>query len=184
MQRIVLTASWKRVWGVSAIIFLILSFAVAFSRGSFDFTGLKLGVMIGTGFAAFPLFYGLGQRIEISEDEVIYSAHLGDLVVNNTKKRIPITEVEEVRLGKPRLNKGVTTFAAMNITGKNREITFNPDLFESSVLVILFKELKLRKPGVKFDEYVENLIEKGSDGGVFRKKVFRNLLKDGDTRQS
>lgn len=157
-----------------------MSFAVALSKGSFDIAGLKLGMMIGAGLAVFPLFYGLGQRIEILKDEVVYSAHLGDLVVNNTKKRIPIMEVEEIRLGKPRINKFVNTFAAINISSKDKEITFNPDLFESSTLATLFRELGARNGKIKFDNYSLSMMEKGRDEGLFRKNVWKNLFGRGD----
>lgn len=68
------------------------------------------------------------------------------------------------------------TYSAVNISSKDKEVTFNPDLFNDSTLKGLFLELKLLNPNIVFDKYSSNIMEIGKDGGVFFKSVFTKFL--------
>ncbi|KKQ40753.1 MAG: hypothetical protein US60_C0054G0012, partial [Microgenomates group bacterium GW2011_GWC1_37_8] len=170
------SSSPKRVLLISAIIFVVMFLVFAFARGKFELYGLGLGAFFGALFALFPLVFGLGQKVELSDKEINYSSNLLALFISKFKKRLLLSGVDEVRLGIPKFNRNQATFAAINISTTNDEITFNPDMFDNTTLHNLFQELKTRNPNIKFDNYALNLIEQGKDGAVFRKTVLGNFI--------
>lgn len=170
------SSSPTKVVFISAVIFIVICLVFTFSRGKFELNSLGLGVTFGLLFALFPLVYGFGQKLELTDKEISYSSSLLALFISKFKKKLLLTQISEVRLGTPKFNKHQATFAAINISSENDEITFNPDLFNNVILQNLFQELKTRNPNIKFDDYSLNLIEKGKDGGVFPKMVLGNFL--------
>ena len=161
---------------MSVIIFFVMCFIFAFGRGKFELYGLSLGVAFGLLFALFPLVYGFGQKVELTDKEISYSSSLLAVIISKFRKKLLLSEVDEIRLGISKFNKNNATFAAINISGKNDEISFNPDLFNNVTLQNLFQELKTQDPNIKLDNYALNLIEQGKDSGTFRKTVFGNFI--------
>jgi len=156
---------------------MAISYIFAYARGSFELKGLGIGVVFGGLFALFPLVYGLGQKIDLSDKEISYSSNLLTLFISKYKKKLLLSEINEIRLGMPKINKNHTTFASINISTPYNEISFNPDLFSNITLHDLFLELKVRNQNIKLDNYSHNLIEKGKDSNVFRKTVFSNFVR-------
>lgn len=170
------SSSHKKVFLISAIIFIVMCFIFAFARGSFELNGLGLGAIFGGLFALFPLMYGLGQKFDLTDKEIIYRSNLFALFISKFKKKLLIAEINEIRLGIPKSNINRATFAAINISTSKDEITFNPDLFDNMTLHDLFQELRVRNSGIKFDNYALRLIGQGKDSNVFRKTVFGNFI--------
>lgn len=170
------SSSPQKVLLISAIIFIVMCLIFAFSRGKFELNGFGLGAILGALFALFPLVYGFGQRVELTDREISFSSNLLTLFISKFKKKLLLSEVDEIRLGIPKFNKNQATFAAINISTPNDEITFNPDLFDNEMLHDLFQALKTQNPNIKFDNYALNLVSQGKDSGVFRKTVFGNFI--------
>lgn len=170
------SSSPTKVVFISSVIFTAICLVFTPSKGKFDLTGLGLGATFGLLFALFPLVYGFGQKIKFTESEISYSSSLLACCISKFKKKLLISQIREVRLGTPKFSKYQATFAAINISSENDEITFNPDLFNNDTVQNLFQELKTRNPNIKFDNYSLNFIEKGKNGGVSTKMVFSNFL--------
>jgi len=152
--------SWHKTIVVSFTIFIVLSLVFAFARGRFELYGLTWGMLIGSLFGAFPLM-ALGTRIEVNENEVRFCGGVLSLIFPKKCKSILLSSVREVRLGLPKINKGMSTFAAINISSEKDEITFNPDLFRKQTLMDLFRHLKNRAPNIRFDKYSQKMLERG-----------------------
>lgn len=170
------SSSVTKVVFISAVIFTVICLVFTFSRGKFELNGLGLGAIFGLLFALFPLVFGFGKKVELTDNEISYNSNLLVLFISKFKKKLLLSQISEVRLGTPKFNKLQATFTAINISSENEEITFNPDLFNNSTLHNLFQELKARNPNIKFDTYSLNLIEKVEDGGAFTKTVMGNFL--------
>ena len=69
-------ASVSKVVFMSLVVFVLTSVVFAFSRGKFELNVLGIGATFGLLLALFPLIYGLGQRVELSSTEIIYSFNL------------------------------------------------------------------------------------------------------------
>jgi hypothetical protein len=174
MQPQTYVPSVKKLLLVSAAFITTLSLAFAFARGFFDLGGLGLGAIAGGLFALFPAFYSLGVKIEITDRELRYSPHALALLINRLQKKVALGDITRVRLGLPRKNIHLATFAAINIVSPSGEITLNPDLFDPSTLHKLFRELQDKNPHINFDSYAQKLINNEEADGLFSKTVFRN----------
>lgn len=170
------SSSITKVVFILAVIFTVICLVFTFSRGKFELNGLGLGAIFGLLFALFPLVFWFAQKVELTDREISCSSNLLALFIGKFKKKLLLSQICEVRLGIPKFNRHQATFAAINISSENDEITFNPDLFNKSTLHNLFQELKTKNPNIKFDTYSLNLIEKGEDGGAFPKMVLGNFL--------
>lgn len=173
----VFAASYKKIFTVFSAFVLILGivFSFSFNKGSSpDLEGFLVGVAVGSMFGLFVLFFGLGQRASIDNEFIRYSSNLLSVVFPNLKKSIRLNEVKEVSLGLPKMNQRAT-FAAINIRSNDKEITFNPDLFNESTLHRLFLQLQKSNPSISFDNYSSNIIAGKGSEPVFRKTVLKNF---------
>lgn len=170
------SSSQKKVLLITLVIFSVIFIIFNVFVGKYEKTGLVLGVAFGLVFAMFPLFYGLGQKIEVTDKEFIYSSNILVLFFSRLKKKLLISEIIEIRLGVPKFNKGLNTFAAINISTQKEEISFNPDLFDSTTMQNLILTLKLKNPHLKLDNYANSLMEQGKDGGLFRRILFKEFM--------
>lgn len=171
--------SYRKVLIISVIMFGGLSLAFSFTPGQFDIESMKMGMIIGGGFTLLLQMLVFGQKVEITGGEVIYYPNWIAWIVSTYKKKLILPGIREVRLGLPRKNKEKRTFAAINISSQNEEISFNPDLFDFLTLVALFKELR-KNQSIKFDEFSLKLMDRGDDRDSFRRQVFGNFFGRGD----
>ncbi len=168
--------SKAKVLTVVFVIFCLLTFSMALTPKGFSTENLTLSTILSTLFSLIPMYYGFGQEVEIKNSKIKFYSNLGSKFLDRDKEGLPINEVLEVRLGTPRINKSMRTYSAVNISSKDKEVTFNPDLFNDSTLKNLFLELKLLNPSIVFDKYSSNIMGIGKDGGVFFKSVFAKFL--------
>lgn len=161
------------------LLLLILVFCITIfsnARGHFEIYGFWLGTIFGLLFGSFLVFVGLGQRIIIDNEVVSYASNLFQLIFKLPGLRnMNIEDIEEVRLGIPRINKNMTTMAAINISSSNDEISFNPDLFENRTIVSLLRKLRDGNPQIKFDQYSTSLMLAGNDNHRLRTTVLKNF---------
>ena len=176
METKVYRSSSKKILIVASVLFLVMLAVFSFARGSFEVEGFKLGLFFGALPALLITFFGYGQVVKVSQTEVIYSSSLLTLLIDGLKVKIPVNELTEIRLGLPKINQTRATFAAINISSQDKEITFNPDLFDNGTLQSLFAEIKRLNESVKMDDYATSIMETGGDKGAFPKKVLGNFL--------
>jgi len=137
--------------------------------------GFEFGATVGAMFGVFVLFYGLGQKVLITEDEFIFSRNLLSLFVKRFRERIKISQIEEVILGLPKKHYRAT-FAAINIRSTDQEIAFNPDLFDRKTLQKMFADLNYRNSNIRFDQYGQALIRGESGEKVLALTVLKYSL--------
>lgn len=172
----VFSHSKAKVLAIVFAIFFVLTLSMAITPKGFSMDNLTLSTIFSTLFSLVVIYYGFGQEIEIKDSKIKFYSNLGSKFLEREKEGLPINEVLEVRLGTPRINKSMRTYSAVNISSKDKEVTFNPDLFNDSTLKDLFLELKLLNPNIVFDKYSSNIMGIGKDGGVFFKSVFAKFL--------
>lgn len=173
----VFSHSKAKVIAIIFVIFCMLTFGMALTSSGFTTKNLTLSTILSTLFSLIPMYFGFGQEIEIKNSSVKFYANLGSKFLDKEKEGLPISEVKEVRLGTPSINKSMSTYGAVNIFSGDREVSFNPDLFNDSTLKDLFLELKRINPNIVFDKYSSNIMTKGDDKGVFFWSVFSNFFK-------
>ena len=145
--------SKRKVFLVILVIFIFFCLVFSFTKGEFDPYGFEIGFVISTAFSLVIVFNELGRHITITKDGVVYYPNMLNKLLREPASKILISQIKSIRLGLPRVNKQMSTFAAINISSDDKEISFNPDLYDNSVIQKLFKELKARNPKIKLDKY-------------------------------
>lgn len=170
------SSSKKRVLYVFFVILISFVLTFSFAHEGFDVYGLKLGLIFGTLMGLFPLFFGLGQTVFVENTKISYSSNLIDLLFRKSNlKQININDIKFVGLGIPKMNKNVASFAAINISSEDKEITFNPDLFDTTTLKKLFSKLNSDNSNISFDKYSSAILEAEKPDKIFRKVVIKNF---------
>lgn len=145
----------------------------------FDINIFIIDFSIGLFFGALLLGATFRAKLILTEQRITYYPsfvlHFLDTLFKK-ENALDLSEIQEVRLGTPRLNKNVATFAAINIASANKEITFNSDLFEKGILQCFFKDLQQKNPSIKFDNYSLSIIQVGSDQHIFAYTVLKNFI--------
>ena len=140
-------------------IFLLVFFSVifAFSRSTFDLTGLGIGFGIGAGFTALLALLGYGQQLEVNDIELIFYQNLLSKIIGKQTTKLQIVELEKIRYGSPQMN-AINTFLAINISTQKSEISFNPDTFDKATIRNLFRKIKELNSRVIFDQMATEVI--------------------------
>lgn len=167
--------STRKTYVIAAFFLLFCTLIFGFSRGIFEITAALTGFYFGLIFSGIIIFFSLGQRISIIEDEIQFFSNFLELYRNKPQKKLLISRITQVSLGLPSLNKA-KTFSAINILTTTEEISFNPDLYADNTLHTLFRALKEKNSSISFDNYTQKIYLGNKSTGEFTQSVLKNFF--------